>query len=192
MFTRSSKWNVKSIILISLVGIILGVVYTYGFNWAYNIVKVALVSTGFAPVTDTVFSGLWLIAAPLAMYFVPTMGSGTIGELLASIVEMAIGGQWGATTLISGIVQGATNEIGFFPKKERYQKFSWSSVLTGAFFASIGCFISSYIMYSWYKFSLQLQIVMFITNTISALVFDGVLVKLITNLFDRSLKPQVE
>lgn len=192
MFTRSSKWNVKSIILIALIGIIMGVIYTYGFNWAFNLVKMLLVPTGFAPVTDTVFSGLWLMAGPLAMYFVPTAGSGTIGELLASIVEMAIGGQWGATTILSGVIQGATNEIGFFPKKERYQKFTWKSVLTGAFFASFGCFIPSYILYGWSKFSMQVQIMMFITNIISALVFDGVLVKLITNLFDNALKPKVD
>jgi energy-coupling factor transport system permease protein len=192
MFTRSSKWNVKSIILIALIGIIMGVVYTYGFNWAYNLIKLILIPTGFAPVTDTVFTGLWLIAAPLAIYFVPTPGSGTIGELLAAIVEMAIGGQWGAMTLISGILQGAMNEIGFFPKKSRYQSFSWTSVLTGAVFAGLACFMSSYIIYGWNKFSFQLQMVMFITNLISSIVFDGVLVKLITNLFDRALKPKID
>ncbi|MDF7639241.1 ECF transporter S component [Lactobacillus sp. ESL0791] len=191
MFTRSSRWNVKSIILVALIGIIMGIIYTYGFNGAYNWIKLLLVPTGFAPVTDTVFSGLWLMAAPLAMYFVPTVGSGTVGEVLSSIVEMAIGGQWGAQTIISGLIQGATNEIGFFPKKERYQKFSWASVLTGALFAGLGIFISSYIMYSWYAFSVTVQITMFITNMISAILFDGVLVKLITNLFDKTLKPKI-
>lgn len=192
MFTRSSKWNVKSIILIALIGIIMGVVYTYGFNWAYNLIKLMLIPTGFAPVTDTVFTGLWLIAAPLAIYFVPTPGSGTIGELLAAVVEMAIGGQWGAATLISGILQGLMNEVGFFPKKRRYQRFSWASVLTGAVFAGLACFILSYVMYGWSKFSFQLQLVMFITNLISAIIFDGILVKLITNLFDRALKPKFD
>ncbi|WEV71256.1 ECF transporter S component [Lactobacillus sp. ESL0785] len=191
MFTRSSKWNVKSIILVALIGIIMGIIYTYGFNWAYNLVKMALLPTGFAPVTDTVFSGLWLIAAPLAMYFVPTVGSGTVGEVLAAIVEMAIGGQWGAITVVSGLIQGATNEIGFFPKKERYQQFTWKSVMTGAFFAGLGAFIPTYFLYGWNKFSITLQVVMFITDIVSALVFDGVLVKLITNLFDRALRPRL-
>lgn len=50
--------------------------------------------TGYAPVVDNIFTGLWYMAASLAMYFVPTQGSGMIGELLAAIVEMAIGGQW--------------------------------------------------------------------------------------------------
>src|SRR5699024_3263269 len=94
MFTRSSKWNVKSIILVALIGIIMGGIYTYGFNNLYNVVKLSFLPTGYAPVVDNIFTGLWYMAAPLAMYFVPTQGSGMIGQLLAAIVEMAIGGQW--------------------------------------------------------------------------------------------------
>ena len=115
MFKRSSKWDVKAVILVALIGIIMGVVYTYGFNNLYNLCKLALLPTGYAPVMDMIFSGLWFMAAPLAMYFVPTVGSGTIGEVLASIVEMALGGQWGALTVLEGLIQGAANEIGFFP-----------------------------------------------------------------------------
>lgn len=191
MFKKSSKWDIKSIILVALIGILMGVIYTYGFNNLYNLSKIALLPTGYAPVMDMVFSGLWYIAAPLAMYFVPTPGSGTLGEVLASIVEMAIGGQWGAMTILSGLIQGATNEIGFFPKKSRYQQFTWKSVLTGAFFANLGGYISQYFMYGWYKYSLNLQIAMFVAGIFSALIFDGVLVKLITNLFDRVLKPEL-
>ena len=87
MFTRSSKWNVKSIILVALIGIIMGVIYTYGFNNVYNLVKLSFLPTGYAPVVDNIFTGLWYMAAPLAMYFVPTVGSGTIGELIAATVD---------------------------------------------------------------------------------------------------------
>ena len=191
MFKRSSKWDIKAIILVALIGIIMGVIYTYGFNNLYNLAKLALLSTGYAPVMDMAFSGLWFMAAPLAMYFVPTVGSGTLGEVLASIVEMAIGGQWGILTVVEGLIQGAANEIGFFPKKARYEKFTWASVLTGAVFASFGAYIPQYFIYGWYKYSISLQIAMLIAGVISALVFDGVLVKLITNLFDKVLKPEI-
>ncbi|MBD5431344.1 ECF transporter S component [Lactobacillus agrestimuris] len=191
MFKRSSKWDIKAIILVALIGIIMGVIYTYGFNNLYNLAKLALLPTGYAPVMDMAFSGLWFMAAPLAMYFVPTVGSGTLGEVLASIVEMAIGGQWGILTVVEGLIQGAANEIGFFPKKARYEKFTWASVLTGAVFASFGAYIPQYFIYGWYKYSISLQIAMLIAGVISALVFDGVLVKLITNLFDKVLKPEI-
>lgn len=188
MFQRKGEWNTKEIILIAIIGLIMGVIYTAFFNSLYNLVKMALIPTGYAPVMDMAFSGLWLMAAPLAMYFVPATGSGTIGELIASIVEMAIGGQWGALTILEGLIQGACNEIGFFPKKKRYYRFSWSSVLTGAFFASLGAYIPQYFIYKWYEYDLKLQIIMLIAGIISAIVFDGVLVKLITNLFDRTIK----
>lgn len=64
-------------------------------------------------------------------------------------------------------------------------------MLTGAFFANLGGFIPSYFLYGWSHYSVNLQIMMFITSIISALLFDGVLVKLITNLFDKALKPKV-
>ncbi|CCI85998.1 hypothetical protein FC52_GL000588 [Lactobacillus pasteurii DSM 23907 = CRBIP 24.76] len=192
MFKRSSKWDIKAIILIALIGIIMGVVYTYGVNNLYNVTKLILLPTGYAPAMDMALSGLWYIAAPLSMYFVPNVGSGALGEVLAATVEMAIGGQWGALTILEGLCQGFFNEIGFFPKKKRYQDFSWKSVLTGAFFANLGGYALQYFIYGWYKYSVNLQIVMFIVGMISALLFDGVLVKLITNLFDRALKPVVE
>lgn len=191
MFTRSSKWDVKAIILVALIGIMMGIIYTYGFNNLYNLSKLILLPTGYAPVMDMAFSGLWYMAAPLAIYFVPTPGSGTLGEVIASVVEMAIGGQWGALTVLEGFLQGAANEIGFFPKKKRYENFSWKSVLTAAFCANLGGYIPQYFLYGWYKYSVNLQIMMFIAGVISALVFDGVLVKLITNLFDRALKPKL-
>lgn len=191
MFTRSSKWDVKAIILVALIGILMGIIYTYGFNNVYNLAKLAMLPTGYAPVMDMAFSGLWYMAAPLAMYFVPTIGSGMLGEVIASIVEMAIGGQWGALTILEGLIQGAANEIGFFPKRSRYEKFTWASVLTGAFFANLGGFIPQYFIYGWYKYTVNVQIAMFIAGIISALLFDGVLVKLITNLFNKTLKPKV-
>lgn len=191
MFKRSSKWDVKAIILIALIGIIMGIIYTFGFNNLYNLTKFILLPSGYAPVMDMVFSGLWFMAAPLAMYFVPTPGSGTLGETLAAFIEMLVGGQWGILTILEGLIQGATNEIGFFPKKSRYEKFSWPSILTGAFFASLGAYIPQYFLYGWYKYLVKLQIIMLIAGIISALIFDGVLVKLITNLFDEILKPDI-
>lgn len=190
MFAKAKQWNVKAVVLVALIGIIMGVIYTYVFNNLYNLTKLILLPTGYAPVMDMAFSGLWLMAAPLSIYFVPTIGSGCLGELIAATIEMAIGGQWGALTIVEGIIEGATNEIGFFPKKSRYEKFSWKSVLTGAFFASLGTYIPQYFIYGWYKYTFSLQIAMLIAGIISCLLFDGVLVKLITNMFDQVIKSE--
>ncbi len=183
--TRSSSWSVKSVILVTLIGILCGVIYMYGVNTIYNVVKVAVSPTGASPVVDCAFAGLWFIAAPLSMYFVPTIGSGTIGETLAAVVEMFLGGQWGAMTLLYGIVQGAGNELGFFPKKSRYVDFSWLSCLLGAFGAGLAAFIYNYFVSGYNQYGVGLLTLLFLVNTASALIFDGVMVKLITLRFDK-------
>ena len=187
MLKREGKWNVKAVILIALIGIIMGVVYTYVFNPLYNSTKFALNFVGLGPLADEIYSGLWYMAAPLAMYFVPTIGSGLIGETLAATVEMAFGGQWGALTIIEGAVQGAFNEIGFFPKKERYDRYSWTSLIIGAICCHIAAFVMCYFLYGWSAYKPVLMIEMFIAGLISSVVFDAVLVKLITKLFDKAM-----
>lgn len=185
MLKRESKWNVKAIILMALIGIIMGVIYTYVFNPLYNSTKFALNFVGLGPLADEIYSGLWYMAAPLAMYFVPTFGSGIVGETLAATVEMAFGGQWGAMTILQGLVQGAFNEIGFFPKKENYDRFGWGSLIIGAICCHVAAFVMCYFTYGWSAYKSALLIEMFIAGLISSVVFDAVLVKLITKLFDR-------
>lgn len=189
MFQKAKHWDVKSIILLALIGILVGVIYDYGVDNFYNLVEMISLPTGFAPVWGRLFAGLWYIAAPLAMYFVPLPGSGVVGELLASVVEMLLGSQFGALGMLKGLLQGVGNEIGFFPKKERYERFSWPSVLTGAISASLANYLLDYFLEGYYKYTPEVQIGMLIAIIISALLFDGVLVKLITKLFDRVLKP---
>lgn len=192
MIKRYTHWNLTSVIRVALVGILFGIIYMILINTVYNLVKVALTPLGIGPLVDTIMSGLWYMAGPLAIYLVPTQGSAVIGETIAATVEMFLGGQWGALTMMEGAIQGAGNELGFFPKKSRYVKCSWGSVLLGSFGAHLGGFIPSYFIYGWSHFSVSLQMAMFVTGALSALLFDGVLVKLIMNLLDRSLSPEVD
>lgn len=191
MFQKAKRWDVKSIILLALIGILLGAIYQYGVDNFYNVIRLITLPTGYAPVMGQIFAGLWYIAAPLAIYFVPLPGSGLVGEALAATVEMLLGSQFGAFGLLEGLIQGAANEIGFFPKKERYERFSWTSVLIGAACAGLGNFLIDYVAEGYSKYAPQVQIGMLVMLIISALVFNGVLVKLITKLFDRVLKPDL-
>lgn len=190
MFKRYTHWNLASVIRVALVGILFGVIYMLLINTVYNLVKVALTPLGIGPLVDTILSGLWYMAGPISIYLVPTVGAATVGETIAATIEMFLGGQWGALTIIEGALQGAGNELGFFPKKSRYEKCSWTSVLIGSFGAHLAGFIPSYFIYGWNHFSGGLQLAMFITGALSSLLFDGVLVKLIMNLLDRSLSPE--
>lgn len=191
MFKRYSHWNLASIIRVALVGILFGVIYTLLINTLYNVVKLALTPLGAGPLVDTVMSGLWYMAGPISIYLVPTIGSATVGETIAATMEMFLGGQWGALTIMEGIIQGAGNELGFFPKRARYEKCGWGSILLGSFGAHLGGFIPSYFIYGWNHFSLGMQLAMFVTGALSSLLFDGVLAKLIINLLNRSISSEV-
>ena len=185
MFKKKSNWDIQAIILVSLIGLIMGVIYTYGFNLIYNLAKAVLLPTGYVQLTDTLMSGLWYMAAPLVIYFVPAKGSATLGETLAALGEMLVGGQWGVITILAGFVQGFGNEIGFLTAKSR-KNFSWVAVLLGATGAHFTGFFLTYTLYGWYKYNLNLQILMFFTGWVSSLFFDGILVKLICNRFEKA------
>ncbi|KRL63789.1 ECF transporter S component [Lactobacillus psittaci] len=185
MFKKKFTWDIQAIVLISLIGLIMGVIYTYGFNLIYNLTKAALLPTGYAQLADTLMSGLWYMAAPLAVYFVPVKGSSTLGETLAAFGEMLVGGQWGAITILSGFIQGLGNEVGFIRAKGR-EHFSWPAVLLGATGAHVTGFFLTYALYGWYKYNINLQILMFLSGWLSSLIFDGVLVKLICQRLERA------
>ena len=109
MFKRYTYWNLASVIRVALVGILFGVIYMLLINTVYNSVKLLLTPLGIGPLVDTVLSGLWYMAGPIAIYLVPTIGSAVVGETIASMVEMFLGGQWGALTIMEGLIQGAVN-----------------------------------------------------------------------------------
>ncbi|MFT8995270.1 ECF transporter S component [Lentilactobacillus hilgardii] len=180
--TRSGHWHIQQIILVTLIGIVCGVIYQYGVNSLYNVCKVLVGPTGLSPFVDNVFAGLWFIAAPLSTYFVPAIGSGTIGETLAALVEMFLGGQWGALTLAYGIVQGAGNEFGFFPSN--YKAFTWVSCVLGAIGAAVLSFIWDYFVSGYNHYGVVMLLLLLMTRIVSSIILDGVLVKLITLQFD--------
>ncbi len=184
MNVRSPHWNLRQIITITLIGVICGAIYFFGVNTLYNITKIALTPLGLSPLVDSLYTGLWFIAAPLCMYFVPVMGAGIVGETIAATVEMFFGGQWGAMTVFYGFIQGLGNEFGFFP--HGYQRFSWTSCLLGAFGANLLAFLYMLFTSGYANYHAWMIISIFLVSTVSSLLFDGVLVKVITLSFDRA------
>ncbi|MFT8402047.1 MAG: ECF transporter S component [Lentilactobacillus diolivorans] len=184
MNVRSPHWNLRQIITITLIGVICGAIYFFGLNTLYDVTKIALTPLGLSPLVDSLYTGLWFIAAPLCMYFVPVMGAGIVGETIAATVEMFFGGQWGAMTVFFGFIQGLGNEFGFFP--HGYQRFSWTSCLLGAFGANLLAFLYMLFTSGYGNYHAWMIILIFLVSTISSLLFDGVLVKVITLSFDRA------
>lgn len=66
-----------------------------------------------SPGLSGLMAGGWLFAGVLGALIIRKPGAAIYTEVVAAVVSMAIGTQWGFETLIWGVVQGAAAELGF-------------------------------------------------------------------------------
>ena len=98
------------IVVASVLGVASGFVFVawnVGYQWPSDVIQVAL------PGLQGLVSGPWFLAAVVGGLVIRKPGAARYTELLAATVSMLVGNQWGATTLISGLVQGLGAEIVF-------------------------------------------------------------------------------
>lgn len=180
---RSRKWHVRDIILLALIGIAFGAIFI-GTNFIYDALTVVLTPLGLAPMANDLMMGLWIMAGPLAGFMLRIPGASLLGEFLAAVGEMFFGGQWGASTMISGAIQGIASELGF--TVTGYKLYNWLTLTLSTIFSTVITFVWDLFRNGYGAFSFQLLVILFIARFISIFFFGGVLVKLITNLLDRS------
>jgi energy-coupling factor transport system permease protein len=107
---RSSRWRVVDIVVASVVGVALGVVF-FVWGFAYSGLETPL--KALLPGVQAFASGIWLIGAVLGGLLIRKPGAALYVELLAATVSALLGSQWGFGTLVSGLVQGIGAEIVF-------------------------------------------------------------------------------
>lgn len=106
---RRLRWRVVDIVVGSVIGVAAGVVFwLWGQAWP---ALDALLT--FTPGLSGLLAGGWLFAGVLAGLVIRKPGAALYGEIVAAVVSMAIGTQWGFTTLLWGVVQGLGAELGF-------------------------------------------------------------------------------
>lgn len=109
--SRSSKparrWRVVDIVVASVLGVASGVVF-----WAWGFAWTPLSGVlSFSPGLEGLLSGGWLFAGVLGGLVIRKPGAALYTEILAAVVSMLIGTQWGFSTLIWGILEGLGAEI---------------------------------------------------------------------------------
>jgi energy-coupling factor transport system substrate-specific component len=125
-FRTTARWRVVDIVVAAVLGVACGVVF-----WAWGIAWAPLAGPlAFSPGLFGILNGLWLFAGVLGGLVIRKPGAAIFVELLAAVVEMAIGSQWGFTTVISGIVQGLGAEVVFAVVLYRLGSW-WIAVLAG-------------------------------------------------------------
>jgi energy-coupling factor transport system substrate-specific component len=134
--SRRLRWRVVDIVVASVLAVAASFLFIV-WNTAY--VGPSNLLTPLLPGIQGLVNGLWFIAGPLVALVVRKPGAALYGELVAAIISALVGNQWGATTIISGLVQGLGAELVFAVLAYRVWTW-WSAALAGALsgvFASV-------------------------------------------------------
>jgi energy-coupling factor transport system substrate-specific component len=105
--SESARWRTVDIVVVAILAVAFGVVF-----YAWN----AYVWQWLKPLGEPweyVISGMWLMPAVVAPLIVRKPGAALFAEMVAAIVAVVLGSQWGLDTLLSGFVQGAGAELVF-------------------------------------------------------------------------------
>ena len=103
-------WRTVDILTIAFLGAALGVAF-WGWGVFYNGPITAL-KIGYAPLMG-LFSGPWFLAGVVGGLVVRRPGAALFCEVVAALVSMLPGTEWGASVLISGVLQGRGAELVF-------------------------------------------------------------------------------
>ncbi|MGI8614603.1 MAG: ECF transporter S component [Nocardioidaceae bacterium] len=91
----------------AMIGVAFGVAY-WGWSFAYT--GLDLVAKAYAPLSG-LLGGPWLLAGVVAGLVVRKPGAALLAEFVAANVEYLVGNQWGAATMLSGLLQGLGVEV---------------------------------------------------------------------------------
>ncbi|MEO6941991.1 MAG: ECF transporter S component [Terrimesophilobacter sp.] len=104
------RWRVVDIVVASVIAVASSVIF-FGWDIAHDAVTAPF--KAFLPGLQALDGGLWLFAGVLTALVVRKPGAALYGEFVAAVLSALLGSQYGATTLVSGLVQGLGAEIIF-------------------------------------------------------------------------------
>ncbi|KRE54602.1 ECF transporter S component [Phycicoccus sp. Soil748] len=103
-------WRTVDLLTVAFLGAAFGIAY-WGWGLAYQAPANGLGAV--FPPLQGITSAPWLMAGVVGGLVIRRPGAALACEVVAALVSMLPGTQWGATTLVSGILEGLGAEIGF-------------------------------------------------------------------------------
>ncbi|HEY7717113.1 MAG TPA: ECF transporter S component [Pedococcus sp.] len=103
-------WRTVDLLTVAFLGAAFGIAY-WGWGIAYEAPAKAL-GLAFPPLQG-ITAAPWLVAGVVGGLVIRRPGAALLCEVIAALVSMLPGTQWGATVLVSGILQGLGAEIAF-------------------------------------------------------------------------------
>ncbi len=100
------QWKLRDVVVMVILSVVCGGLYRI---WD---VLYPLVNTAWVP-SQGMLNGLWFIASGLIPFIIRRPGAALLAELVAAMIEQALGSQFGLQNLVWGLTQGIGAEIAF-------------------------------------------------------------------------------
>jgi energy-coupling factor transport system permease protein len=166
---RQRGWRVVDIVVAAVLGVAAGVIF-----WAWGLAWTPLSSAlaFFAPLSGLLAGG-WLFAGVLGGLVLRRPGAALFTEVVAGVVSMTVGTQWGFSVLIWAVVQGLAAELGF--ALLGYRRWGLSAALTAGALAGVAVGMLDNTFSSNVTWQLTWQLVYLGCAVVSGLLLAGVL-----------------
>ncbi len=104
--SSTARWRTVDIVVVAVLAVAFGVVFFLWNNvWSWL--------SGLGPQGESFITGVWLMPAVVCPLIVRKPGAALFAEIVAAVVSMALGSQWGMDTILSGVLQGGGAELVF-------------------------------------------------------------------------------
>lgn len=177
------KWKLKDILFMAISAAILGIVYL-GNVYLGAAITAALTPSGWGVIGYEPLYGVYFMAATFVAYIIRKPGIGILAELIAAIVEVLLGNWFGPSVLITGLLQGAACELVFLCTK--YKKWSWGTMCLAGVSVAVISFARHMFTESYYLLDTHVWLTMLIVRTVSAVIFAGVISKLLADALNKA------
>lgn len=135
-----TRFRTIDLLVTVLIGAAFGVAFL-GYGQLYTLI--GPLTAAFKP-AEGLLAGIWLLPGLLAALIVRKPGAALLAALIAAVLEMLLGGQWGWGTAVSGVLQGGGVELAFL--LTRYRRFTLP-------LAMLGGVLSAALEWVWERFA---------------------------------------
>lgn len=166
--TPKSTWRVVDIVVVSVLGVAVGVIF---WLWSAGWGLISAFTLAFPPI-GALYGGGWLIAGVLGGLIIRKPGAAIFCELIAATVEGFLGTHFGFVVLLSGLVQGLGAELVF--AAFRYRKFNLPVALLAGVLSGLALGMVDSLVYN-VAWALEWKLVYIVLAMVSGAIIAGLL-----------------
>ena len=126
-----TRYRTVDLLVTVLIGAAFGVAFL-GYGQLYTLI--GPLTAAFKP-AEGLLAGIWFLPAVLAALLVRKPGAALLAEMVAAVLSMLLGSQWGWGTAVSGLMQGGGVELAFL--LTRYRRFTLPLAVLGGVLAGL-------------------------------------------------------